>query len=129
MKANSDRRSTMRNRQQGITLMGLIAVGVILIFVALLGMKLVPSYIEYGAVKKALAGIAVDTRGRNPSVADLRRAFENRSAIDDINSVKANDLEISKQGNEYLVSAAWRREIPLFANLGIYIDFTASTRN
>jgi len=129
MKANSDRRSTMRNRQQGITLMGLIALGVILIFVALLGMKLVPSYIEYGSVKKALAGIAVDTRGRNASVADIRRAFDNRSAIDDINSVKANDLEISKEGNEYLVSAAWRREIPLFANLGIYIDFTASTRN
>jgi hypothetical protein len=119
----------MRNRQQGLTLTGLIIGGVVVIFVLLLGMKLVPSYIEYGSVKKALAGIAVDTRGRNPSVADIRRAFENRSAIDDINSVKSSDLEISREGNEYLVSAAWRREVPLFANLGIYIDFTASTKN
>ncbi len=119
----------MRNRQQGITLMGLISGGVIVIFVMLLAMKLVPSYIEFGSVKKALAGIAVDTRGRNASVADVRRAFENRSAIDDINSVKSSDLEISKEGNEYMVTAAWRREIPLFANLGIYIDFTASTKN
>ena len=119
----------MRSRQQGITLMGLIVGAVVLIFAAVLAMKLVPAYIEFYSVKKALAGIAVDTRGRSTSVADIRRLFEGRSAIDDINSVKANDLEISKEGNEYLVSAAWRREIPLFANLGIYIDFTASTRN
>ncbi len=119
----------MRNRQQGITLMGLIIGAVVLIFVLLLAMKLVPSYIEYFAVKKALAGIAVDTRGRSVSVAEIRRAFENRANIDDINSVKPSDLEISKVGNDYVVSAAYRREIPLFANLGIYIDFAASSKN
>ncbi len=119
----------MRNRQQGVSLMGLIITAVILIFAALLAMKLVPSYLEFGAVKKALSGIAADTRGRNTSVAEIRRAFENRSSIDDINSVKSSDLEISKEGNDYVVSAAWRREIPLFANIGIFIDFTASTKN
>jgi len=129
MKALSDRRPTMRNRQLGITLMGLIAGAVVLIFAAILAMKLVPSYIEFFAVKKAMAGIAVDTRGRGASVADIRRAFENRSAIDDISSVKSSDLEISKEGNDYVVAAAWRREIPLFANIGVYIDFTASTRD
>jgi len=129
MKALSDRRPTMRNRQLGITLMGLIVGAVVLIFAAVLAMKLVPSYLEYNAVRKALSGIALDTRGRGASVADIRRAFENRSAIDNIDSVKSSDLEISKEGNDYVVAAAWRREIPLFANIGVYIDFTASTRN
>jgi Tfp pilus assembly protein PilE len=119
----------MRSRQQGITLMGLIVGAVVLIFAAVLAMKLVPSYIEFFAVKKALSGIAVDTRGRAASAADIRRAFENRSAIDDISSVKSSDLEINKEGNDYVVAAAWRREIPLFANIGVYIDFTASTRD
>jgi hypothetical protein len=129
MKAFSDRRPTMRTRQQGITLMGLIVGAVVLIFAAVLAMKLVPSYIEYFAVKKAMAGIAVDTRGRSTSVADIRRLFENRSAIDDINSVKSSDLEISKEGNNYVVAASWRREIPLFGHIGVYIDFAASTRD
>jgi len=119
----------MRSRQQGITLMGLIVGAVVLIFAAVLGMKLVPSYIEFFAVKKALAGIAVDTRGRGTSVADVRRLFENRSAVDDINSVKSSDLEISKEGNDYVVAASWRREVPLFANIGVYIDFAASSRD
>ena len=119
----------MRNRQTGITLLGLIVGAVVLIFAAILAMKLVPAYIEFYSVKKALAGIAVDTRGRSTSVADIRRLFENRSAIDDINSVKSSDLEISKEGNNYVVAAAWRREIPLFANIGVHIDFAVSSRD
>jgi len=119
----------MRNRQQGITLMGLIVVAFVLVFAALLAMKLVPPYIEYFAVKKALAGIAVDTRGRGTSVAEIRRLFENRSTIDDIHSVGSSDLEITKEGNGYLVRAAYRREIPLFGNIGVFIDFTASSKD
>jgi len=119
----------MRTRQRGVTLMGLIVGAVILIFVALLGMKLLPSYIEFFAVKKALAGINAQTQGRGASVGEIRRMFENRSAVDDINSVKSSDLEISKDGNNYLVVASYRKEIPLFANLGIFIDFRASTKD
>lgn len=117
----------MRYRQLGVSLMGLIAAAVVLIFCALLGMKLVPSYLEYNAVKKALSGIGADSRGRNTSVGDIRRAFENRSSIDDINSVKSSDLEITKEGNGFSIVASYRREIPLFANIGVFIDFTAAS--
>jgi hypothetical protein len=42
-------------------------------------------------------------------------------------AVKASDLEITKVGNDFQIVAAYRKEIPLFANLGIYIDFEASS--
>lgn len=119
----------MRNRQQGITLMGLIFGSVVLIFAALLVMRLLPSYIEYFTIKKALTGIALETRGRDATVADIRRSFDNRATIDDIKTVRAADLEISKQGNGYLIAAAYRREVPLFANIGVYIDFSAASGN
>jgi hypothetical protein len=119
----------MRNRQQGITLMGLIVGAFVLVFAALLTMKLVPPYIEYFAIKKALTGIGNETQGRNASVGDIRRLFENRSSVDDINSVKASDLEITKEGNGYLVTAAYRREIPLFGNIGIFIDYAVSSKD
>lgn len=117
----------MRYRQRGITLMGLIMGSVGLILVALLGMRLLPSYIEYFSIKKAVTGIALENRGRGSAVADIRRAFDSRSAIDDFSSVKASDLEISKEGNGFSIVAAYRREIPLFANIGVYIDFVASS--
>jgi hypothetical protein len=118
----------MRARQRGITLMGLIIGSFVLVLVALLGMRLLPSYIEYFTIKKALVGISKELSGREGSVSDVRRAFENRMAVDDIKSVQPSDLGVTKEGNGFLITAAYRREVPLFANIGVYIDFEASSR-
>lgn len=119
----------MRNRQRGITLMGLIVGSVVLIMVALLAMKLLPSYIEYFAIKKAIVSVAQESRGRGGAVADIRASFNARAAIDDFTSVKATDLEITKEGNGFSIAASYRREVPLFANIGVYIDFSVSSSN
>lgn len=119
----------MRKRQQGLSLMGLILGGFVLIFVMLLVMKVTPSYLEYFAIKKAVVGIANETRGRGASVADIRRRFDNRSAVDDFSSVKANDLEITKEGNDYVLAASYRREIHLFGNVGLFIDFAVNSND
>ncbi|HSG74920.1 MAG TPA: DUF4845 domain-containing protein [Burkholderiales bacterium] len=117
----------MRARQRGITLMGLIMGSFVLVFVALLAMRLLPSYIEYFTIKKAVVSISNEMRGRGGSANDVRRAFDARQAIDDFKAVKAADLEITKVGNDVQIVAAYRKEIPLFANIGIYIDFVAES--
>jgi hypothetical protein len=118
----------MRRGQQGLSLLGLIFGGFVLVFAALLLMKVTPPYIEYFAIKKAVVGIANETRGRGASVSDIRRRFENRSAVDDINSVKSTDLEITKEGNDYVITASYRREVPLFGHVGLYFDFVATSK-
>ena len=110
--------------QRGVTLMGLIIVLFIAIFVAMLGFKLIPAYIDFYTAKKAINAVA----RQGSSVAEIRRSFDLRSAIDDV-KVRASDLEITKEGNEMVVGFAYRKEVPLFANVGIYIDFAASTRD
>ncbi len=117
----------MRARQQGITLMGLILGSFVLVFVALLVMRVLPSYIEYFTVKKAVVSISNELRGRGASATEVRKAFERRQAIDDFKAVDAADLEITKVGNDFQIVAAYRKEIPLFANIGLHIDFVASS--
>ena len=48
----------MRNRQLGLSLGGLIVGSVVLIFVALLGFKVGPKYMEYFTIKDAITAIA-----------------------------------------------------------------------
>jgi len=113
----------MGGRQRGLGLVALIVILVIICAIALFAMKVIPSYLEYRAAKGAIDAIARDKPGA--SVGDIRRAFENRSAIDDITAVRSTDLEISKDGNGIVISFAYRKEVQLFPNVGLYIDYTA----
>ena len=116
----------MRKFQLGVSLSGLLMGCVILIALAVLGMKLFPSYMEFFAIKKAVVAMANEKRGA--SVIEIRKAFDARAVVDDIGTVKGSDLEITKQGNELVISANFRKEIPLFGNLGMYIDFAATSK-
>ena len=117
----------MLKRQRGVSIMALIAVFAILIVLALFGMKVVPSFMEYRTAKNGIDAIAREKQGA--SVADIRRAFEARATIDDITSVKPQDLEITKSGNEVVIGFAYRKEVSLFGGVGLYIDYSATSKS
>ncbi|HTQ72698.1 MAG TPA: DUF4845 domain-containing protein [Burkholderiales bacterium] len=114
----------MRN-QRGLTLMGMIVACIVIVFVAIGGLKIAPAYIEYFKVKKAIKAVAV----ANPAatVGEVRYAFQLRQAIDDIDVIGPKDLEVTKEGNELVVSTAYSKRIPLFGNVNVVIDFAASS--
>ena len=117
---------TMHTRQRGISIMGLIAGLFILIIVALFGLKLIPSFIEYRTARNAIEAISREKQGA--SVADIRRAFEARATIDDITSVKPTDLEITKEGSAIVIAFSYRKEVSLFEGVGLYIDYSAKSK-
>ena len=115
----------MKSKQRGISLMGLIIGLFLQVVVALFAKTVIPSYMEYSSAKSAIQAIARDDQINTPQMA--RNAFEARAQVDNITSVKASDLEIVKEGNRMAISFAYRKEVPLFANVGVYVDFAAST--
>lgn len=115
-----------KTAQRGLTLTGLIFTLFVAVIVLLLAMKLIPPYIEYGTAKKAIGAIARDRERGTPQ--EIRRAFDARAAIDNIEVIKATDLEITKEGDGVVIAFAYRKEVPLFANVGVYIDFAANSK-
>ena len=116
----------MRN-QQGVTLMGMVVVCIVIVFVAIGGLKIAPAYIEYFKVKKAVVGVAQTTsRG---TVGEVRQAFDRRAAVDDIDVIAGKDLEVTKEGNDIVISFAYPKRISLFSNISVIIDFAASSNN
>ena len=113
-------------KQRGISLTGLIVVGGLLIVVGVVGMKLLPAYIEYFSVKKIFASMeaAGDIKG---SVRDIRSSFDKRNAIEDVKSVQSQDLEITKEGGETVISASWSTKIPIVGNASACLDFSVTT--
>ena len=117
----------MRRKQLGVSLGALMAGAVVLIAVAMIGLKLAPSYIEFFSIKKAVNALAQESRG-GASVAEIRKGFDQRATIDAIESVKGSDLEVTKDGGAIVVSVAYRKEIPLVSNIGVYIEFKATSK-
>jgi Tfp pilus assembly major pilin PilA len=116
----------MKN-QRGITMIGLVVVCIVIVLVAIGGLKIAPAYIEYFKVKKAIVGIAqTNSKG---TVADVRRSFDLRAAVDDIDVIAGRDLEVTKEGNELVISFAYPKRISLFGNVNVVIDFAASSNN
>lgn len=114
----------MRREQQGLSLIGLILVLFIVVLVALFAMKVIPSFLEFRTSKAAIEAIA--RTAQNP--ADVRRAFENRAAIDNIVTISGKDLEITREGNQIVVAFAYRKEVSLFGPVGLYIDYAANSK-
>jgi hypothetical protein len=112
--------------QRGVSLTGLIVVLAVLGVGGVLASKLMPAYIEYFAVKKMFASMeqAGDLKG---SVRDIRKSYETRNAIEDVKSVHGDDLEVTKEGGETVVSAAWSVKVPMLNNISACIDFAVTS--
>ena len=113
-------------KQSGISLMNLIIGLGVLGFLGVMAAKLLPSYVEYFSVKKMFASMeqAGDLKG---SVRDIRASFERRNAIEDVKSVRGEDLEVTKEGGEAVVTATWSVRIPMVSNVSTCLDFTVTT--
>ena len=116
----------MRNRQRGISFPVVFLFGVIIALAAVGAMKIGPAYQDFMTAKKAIVAVAA-SEGRTGSVSDIRKAFERRAIIDNVTVVTPGELEVSKDGGEVVISFAYAKKVPLFANVSVCIDFAAST--
>ncbi len=113
-------------RQRGIGLIQLIVTLGVLGFLGIMAAKLLPAYVEYFSVKKMMASMdqGGDLKG---TVRDIRAAFDRRNAIEDVKHVRGEDLEITKEGGETVITANWSVRIPLVYNAAACLDFTVTT--
>lgn len=111
-------------RQRGISLIGLIFVIAVLAMVALLMGKILPTYSEYSSIKNAIATAKSSTNG---SVLEVQNSFSKAAEISDIKSIKASDLVISRETGEVEISFEYQKQIPLFANVSLLIDYSGTT--
>jgi Flp pilus assembly protein TadG len=117
----------MKN-QKGVSMVGLIIILVVLVLCAGLGMKVGPAYMEYLQIKKAVAAIVESGEVRQGSVADVRKAFDKRAQVDAINAITSQDLDISKDGGNLVISFAYPQKVPLVGNVSLLFDFAGSSK-
>lgn len=118
----------MRKYQQGLSMISVMFVVFIVIFLAILTMRTVPAVIEYFNITSAVKSIGSGEAAQYISPADIRRAFSARAQIDDIETIKAEDLVIDFENGSPVISFAYRKEIHVAGNVSLCIDFEGRSR-
>lgn len=109
--------------QRGITLTGLIFSLAILVLLAMLGMKVGPTVIEYSSIKKAIS----EARQAGPTPYAIRAAFDKQADVGYISSISGKDLQISGSGDDVVVSFSYEKKIPLFGPVTLLIQYDGTT--
>ncbi len=113
-----------RLQQRGLTIIGFLMVAAVVAIFVVVGARMVPAYIEYYSVQKSIEKSLNDVRDPG-NAGDVRKSFDKYLATDYIDSVRASDLEITKDGNQTTASVAWTRILPLAGNVSLYLEFEA----
>jgi hypothetical protein len=117
------RSQVFRNAQQGVSLTGLIFVMAVLGVVAVFGMKVFPTFMEYRAIKDGIAA----AKATNGSPQQMRESFNKSADINGVDSISGKDLDISKDGGDSEISFAYEKRIPIAGNVSLVIDYAGTT--
>ena len=116
-------------RQRGIGFIGLMFIFAVAGVVLLLGLKLVPVYIEFFSVKKVISAMGKSEEAKTGTVAEIRKSFSRRAVIDNIQAVTGDDLDVTKEGGETIIVAAWQHKVALFTGYTLLVDFSVSSKD
>ncbi len=116
-------RQVRMGKEDGVSLTGLIVVLAVLGFVALMAMKVFPAWAEYRAIKNGIAA----AKAAGPGTRDIQQAFARNAEINDITSISAKDLVITRDSGQAEVSFAYEKRVPMVGNVSLLIDFAGTT--
>ena len=115
----------MKRLQSGMTMLGFLITLAVVILLAYCAMKIVPMYIEFYSVKKALASMAKEADLANAPKDKIRASFARHMQIDYVATVKPEMLKIESTDTGYNLIMNYERREPLFANLDVVGKFNA----
>jgi hypothetical protein len=122
------KRGNDMKKQHGMSIYGFIYVLVTVGIAGYIGLKAGPNYLEYYSVKNILASMALEEAKNMENVKEIRNAYDRRATIGYVTVVRGEDLEVTKDGGETVISASWSVKVPLFASASLVLDFNASSK-
>lgn len=120
--------TAMPKQQRGLSFSGFIFGAVLLVFLAILGLRLVPAYMQAAEIKNIFVTIAHDPDMQKASIHDIKASFDKRASIDAITAIHSDDIDISTgDDGRPLLSASYSVKVPLVANISLIIEFDPSS--
>jgi hypothetical protein len=111
-----------KSRQRGISFFTLVFILAVLGGVGMMVMQTLPSFLEYQACIKAINRAKDET-----TVGAVRQAFDRAAQVDDITAITGKDLEVTKDGDNVVVSFAYQKQFHMFGPAYLLLKYEATS--
>ncbi len=115
-------------QQPGLTFANFLLIAILLIFLAIFGMRIVPAYVENRTIQHILDTIAHDPDMQDATPIEIRNSWDKRAMVNNITVVGAQDIQVQKLpsgGN--VLSVKYNVKIGLVANASLLLEFDTSS--
>jgi len=119
-------RASYLRHQQGLTLISWMVVIAIALFFVMIGLKMVPTYLENYSIKQVLASVEQDRSLREMDRAELKRTILKRFKINSVYEFNRDDLKISKADDGLKISIDYEVRKPVVGNVAVVMTFSES---
>jgi cytochrome c oxidase assembly protein Cox11 len=114
---------TTRNRQTGMSILGMLCILLMLGFFAMCIIRMAPVYFEYLSVRDIIQRIAMETDPATESASDVRRKISNIFNTNQIYKLKPQEVEIYvKEGKTY-IDANYEVRLPVMWRIDSILMF------
>ncbi|MFH2135512.1 MAG: DUF4845 domain-containing protein [Pseudomonadota bacterium] len=118
----------LSSRQRGLSFFDFIMGAIALIFVVLLGLKLVPAYLHSAQISQIFREIVADPAMRTASIPEIEMSYRKRANINYIEDLQAEDIAIVREKDGTLsLSAEYEMRIKLVGNITLLLEFKPSS--
>jgi len=114
----------MRHSQRGITFIGWLFLLLPLALCVYAVIRLTPIYLNYMNVSKAISQIVSESRGGDTTNAQaLHVSIEKRFDIEGIQHPTAQDIDVHREGDHWVLIADYEEVVPMVANVSLLVQF------
>lgn len=122
-----------KRRQRGMSGWVILYILVTLGVAGLIGMKLIPVYMDSFKVDKSMKAVIEDTSTTKQNKREILEALIKRLDIDSVDAIHyrnyKNIIKVTKKGDKVTIVATYRVDTPLFSNLLLVLDFNKKVSN
>jgi Tfp pilus assembly protein PilE len=120
----------MRQRQQGMTFIGLLCVLALVGVIGYGGIVLVPVYLDYMKIARILDQTAAETKGEAADIGAIRVSLERHWNIEDPTGMDFKEVQITKDDGVLQLHATYDRSVSYIGNVSLtaHFDKTVTAR-
>lgn len=114
----------MRSKQRGVTLIGWLLLFVPIGVVGYAGIRIAPIYLNYMKVVRSVEQTASQLKDDESVTAQsIRNTLGKHLDIESVDYPALKDIQIRRDGQSWLIEAAYEDVAPLFSNVSLLLKF------